>query len=105
MENLESIGAPFFENTNNRNTNNRNEKIEKIAYNAESQRLFVNESLYFGSVSAEVWAYKIGGYAVLDKYLKSHKGESIDYKHFERVIKTLHKSLEIESKIAGISLE
>ncbi|MGX3044484.1 type ISP restriction/modification enzyme [Helicobacter sp. T3_23-1056] len=84
--------------------NERNEKIEKIAYNAESKRLFVNASLYFENVSAEVWEYKIGGYAVLDKYLKSHKGENIDYAHFERVIKTLHKSLQIQSKIAQIPL-
>ena len=100
MENLDSIGAPFFENTNK-----RNEKIEKIAYNAEHKRLFVNSSLYFDKVSAEVWGYKIGGYQVLDKYLKSHKGENIDYAHFERVIKTLHKSLEIQSKITQISLD
>ena len=96
----ESVGEPLFNDTAN-----KNERIDKIAYNTESKRLFVNASLYFANVSAEVWEYKIGGYAVLDKYLKSHKGESIDYTHFERVIKTLHKSLEIESKIAQISLD
>ncbi|MGX3010592.1 type ISP restriction/modification enzyme [Helicobacter sp. 23-1044] len=96
----ESVGEPLFGDLSD-----KNEKIEKIAYNAESKRLFVNVSLYFDNVSAEVWEYKIGGYAVLDKYLKSHKGESIDYAHFERVIKTLHKSLQIQSKIAEIGIE
>ncbi len=95
----ESVGEPHFNDLGD-----KNEKIQKIAYNAESKRLFVNASLYFEAVSAEVWEYKIGGYAVLDKYLKSHKGESIDYAHFECVIKTLHKSLELESKIAQIPL-
>ena len=95
----ESVGEALFSDLSN-----KNEKIEKIAYNAESKGLFVNSSLYFDNVSAEVWEYKIGGYAVLDKYLKSHKGESIDYDHFECIIKTLHKSLEIQSKIAQISL-
>ena len=96
----ESVGEPHFNDLGD-----KNEKIQKIAYNAESKRLFVNESLYFEAVSAEVWEYKIGGYAVLDKYLKSHKGESIDYAHFECVIKTLHKSLELESKIAKVAIE
>ena len=96
----ESVGEPRFNDLGD-----KNEKIQKIAYNAESKRLFVNESLYFEAVSAEVWEYKIGGYAVLDKYLKSHKGESIDYTHFECVIKTLHKSLELESKIAKVAIE
>lgn len=47
---------------------------------------------------------EIRGYQVLDKYLKSHKGKEIDYRHFSRVIRTLHKSLEIESQIAKIDL-
>ncbi|WP_258865523.1 type ISP restriction/modification enzyme [Helicobacter sp. MIT 99-5507] len=60
--------------------------------------------MYFDKVSPQVWDYKIGGYQVLDKYLKSHKGEEIDYSHFQKVIQTLHKSLEIESKIAKIEI-
>lgn len=96
----ESVGEPRFNDLGD-----KNEKIQKIAYNAKSKRLFVNASLYFEAVSAEVWEYKIGGYAVLDKYLKSHKGESIDYTHFECVIKTLHKSLELESKIAKVAID
>ncbi len=95
----ESITEPLFANAQN-----RNEKIEKIAYNAEEQKLYVNESLYFSNVSEEVWGYKIGGYAVCEKYLKSHKGEVLEHAHFERVITTLHKSIEIEAKIAKITL-
>ena len=95
----DSIGEALYKDAQNKNL-----RIEKILYNAESQTLFVNASLYFNHVSPKVWEYKIGGYQVLDKYLKSHKGEEIDYKHFERVIRALHKSLEIESAIATIDL-
>ena len=97
---LESITEPLFSNPQN-----RNERIEKIAYNAEQKRLYANESLYFSNVSEEVWGYKIGGYAVCEKYLKSHKGEILDYAHFERIISTLHESLRVESQIAKIALE
>ncbi|WP_258864419.1 type ISP restriction/modification enzyme [Helicobacter sp. MIT 01-3238] len=97
---LESITEPLFSNPQN-----RNERIEKIAYNAEQKRLYVNESLYFSDVSEEVWGYKIGGYSVCEKYLKSHKGEVLDYTHFERIITTLHESLRVESQIAKIALE
>uniref|UniRef100_UPI003A89E2C5 type ISP restriction/modification enzyme n=2 Tax=Helicobacter ganmani TaxID=60246 RepID=UPI003A89E2C5 len=83
---------------------NKNLKIEKIAYDAEVQKLFVNENLHFCGVNEAVWDYKIGGYQVLDKYLKSHKGEKIDHAHFSRVIQTLHRSLEIESQIAKVKL-
>ncbi|MDL0081017.1 type ISP restriction/modification enzyme [Helicobacter zhangjianzhongii] len=78
--------------------------IEKPNYNAESKQLFINKSLYFDKVDSRVWEYKIGGYAVCEKYLKSHKGEEIDFIHFQKIIQTLHKSLELESKITAIEI-
>ncbi|TLE12256.1 type ISP restriction/modification enzyme [Helicobacter bilis] len=100
MSELESIGEPLYNDKNDKNL-----IIEKPSYNAESKRLFINTSLYFDKVESRVWAYKIGGYQVLDKYLKSHKGEEIDFTHFQKIIQTLHKSLEMESKISDISLD
>ncbi|WP_366107248.1 type ISP restriction/modification enzyme [uncultured Helicobacter sp.] len=87
-----------------KDTKNKNLKIEKIIYEPKEQKLFVNENLHFCGVNEAVWDYKIGGYQVLDKYLKSHKGEKIDHAHFSRVIQTLHRSLEIESQIAKVKL-
>ena len=87
-----------------KDSKNKNLKIEKIIYEPKEQKLFVNENLHFCGVSEAVWEYKIGGYQVLDKYLKSHKGEKIDHAHFSRVIQTLHRSLEIESQIAKVKL-
>lgn len=95
----EQIGEAKYKNTENKNL-----KIEKIIYEPKEQKLFINDSLHFCGVSEAVWEYKIGGYAVLDKYLKSHKGEEIDFKHFSRIIQALHRSLEIESQITNIKL-
>lgn len=99
LKNLESIGEPLY-----LDTKNKSHIIEKPNYKDKEQRLFVNKSLYFENVSKEVWWYKIGGYQVLDKYLKSHKGEEIDFNYFQKVIQALHKSLEIENKILEIKL-
>lgn len=95
----EQIGEAKYKNTENKNL-----KIEKIIYEPKEQKLFVNDSLHFCGVSETVWEYKIGGYAVLDKYLKSHKGEEIDFKHFSRIIQALYRSLEIESQITNIKI-
>ncbi|GAB0172916.1 hypothetical protein NHP164001_09320 [Helicobacter trogontum] len=97
MSELESIGEPLYNDKNDKNL-----IIEKPSYNAESKRLFINKSLYFDKVDSSVWEYKIGGYQVLDKYLKSHKDEAINFAYFEKIIQTLHKSLEIEREIAKI---
>ncbi|WP_432631516.1 type ISP restriction/modification enzyme [Brachyspira sp.] len=91
------VGEPMFEDNKN-----KNETISKINYNENEKKLFVNESLYFKNVDKEVWEYKIGGYQVLDKYLKSHKNENIDYEHFENVIKILSVSIDIEAEISKL---
>lgn len=100
LENLKiqkEVGEPMF-----KENQNKNEKIVKAIYNENEKDLFVNESLYFKNVDKEVWEYKIGGYQVLDKYLKSHKNENIDYEHFENVIKILTRSIEIEVEISKL---
>lgn len=79
-------------------------KISKITYAKETKELFINKNLYFEKVESSVWEYKIGGYQVLDKYLKSHKDEEIDFEYFQKIIQTLHKSLEIEREIAKVKL-
>ena len=82
----------------------KNNKIEKPIYNEKENKLFINKSLYFDKVSKEVWLYKIGGYQVLDKYLKSHKGEDIDYSYFQKIIQILDKSLILENEIYNVNL-
>ncbi|EAI5082236.1 DNA methyltransferase, partial [Campylobacter jejuni] len=62
-----NIGEALFKDIKNKNF-----KIQKIKYNKDVKELFINESLYFNKVSPEIYEFKIGGYAVLDKYLKSH---------------------------------
>ncbi len=98
-QDLPPIGEPLYKDTANKDL-----KISKITYTKETKELFINKSLYFEKVESSVWEYKIGGYQVLDKYLKSHKDEEIDFEYFQKIIQTLHKSLEIERKIAKVKL-
>jgi len=55
--------------------------IKKPSHNEPDQRLYINHSAYFRGVSQEIYDYRIGGYGVLDKYLKSHKNEPCDFDH------------------------
>ncbi len=97
-QDLPPIGEPLYKDTANKDL-----KISKITYAKETKELFINKSLYFEKVESSVWEYKIGGYQVLDKYLKSHKDEAINFEYFQKIIQTLHKSLEIEREITKIS--
>ncbi|EGK1211089.1 N-6 DNA methylase [Campylobacter jejuni] len=94
-----NVGEALFKDIKNKNL-----KIQKIKYNKDTKELFINESLYFTKVSLEIYEFKIGGYAVLDKYLKSHKEEDIDYNHFALIIQTLNETLKIQDEISKINL-
>ncbi|HEH4580305.1 TPA: DNA methyltransferase [Campylobacter jejuni] len=94
-----NVGEALFKDIKNKNF-----KIQKVKYNKDTKELFINESLYFTKVSLEIYEFKIGGYAVLDKYLKSHKEEDIDHKHFTLIIQTLDETLKIQDEISKINL-
>ncbi|QEF30698.1 DNA methyltransferase [Helicobacter pylori] len=79
----------------------RNPIIKKPSHN--EQRLYINHSAYFGGVSQEIYDYRIGGYCVLDKYLKSHKNEPCDFDHVTRIIKVIARTIEIQKTLGFLT--
>src|SRR5262249_39050299 len=68
-------------------------EVEKQAYDENQQRLFINKDQYFSSVPKGVWEFQIGGYQVLDKYLKSRKGRVLtldEIENIQDVVRVLH---------------
>jgi hypothetical protein len=60
--------------------------VEKPGYAAAQQRLHINAERYFAPVPEDVWNFHIGGYQVLDKYLKSRKGRHLSLDEIENVM-------------------
>ncbi|GHQ01791.1 hypothetical protein VN0272_00320 [Helicobacter pylori] len=79
----------------------RNPIISKPSHN--EQRLYINHSAYFSGVSQEIYDYRIGGYGVLDKYLKSHKNESCDFDHVSNIIKVIARTIEIQKTLGFLT--
>ncbi|NPA33476.1 MAG: N-6 DNA methylase [Chlorobi bacterium] len=75
------------------------DKIDKISYDEENQRIYINESQYFEPVPAEVWNYHIGGYQVLKKWLKDRKSETIDPLHYLKIITAIKETIAIQKQI------
>ncbi|WP_259458459.1 type ISP restriction/modification enzyme [Helicobacter pylori] len=69
-----TIGESYY-----KEAHDRNPIIKKPSHNEPEKRLYINHSAYFRGVSKEIHDYRIGGYGVLDKYLKSHKNESCNF--------------------------
>ncbi|WRC38689.1 N-6 DNA methylase [Helicobacter pylori] len=81
----------------------RNPIIKKPSHNEPEQRLYINHSAYFRGVSQEIHDYMIGGYGVLDKYLKSHKNESCDFDRVTNIIKVIARTIEIQKTLGFLT--
>ncbi|MFP6139256.1 type ISP restriction/modification enzyme [Helicobacter pylori] len=77
--------------------------IKKPIHNELEKRLYINSSAYFVGVSQEIYDYRIGGYGVLDKYLKSHKGEPCDFDHVTNIIKVIARTIEIQKTLGFLT--
>ncbi len=81
----------------------RNPIISKPSHNEPEKRLYINHSAYFVGVSQEIYDYRIGGYCVLDKYLKSHKNEPCNFDHVTRIIKVIARTIEIQKTLGFLT--
>lgn len=80
-----------------------NDRIEKVTYKEDEQRIFINKEKYFEGVTPEVWNYHIGGYQVLHKYLKDRKDRMMDdAPRYCRIVTALYKTIEIQKQIDKI---
>lgn len=68
----------------------------------KNDQVWINNKQYFASIKDEIWNYQVGGYQVVDKWLKDRKGRilsSEDIKHYCKVATALAKTIEIQKEI------
>ena len=61
--------------------------------------LNINKNKQIHGIPADVWAYRIGGYQVLDKWFKSHKGKTMtidDFDHISNVVGLIAETMKIQ---------
>ena len=66
-------------------TGKGDERVETIRYSALDRHIHINATQGFANVPSEVWDFTIGGYQVLDKYLKSRRGRILTLDEIENV--------------------
>lgn len=85
---------------------NGNNIVEDLKF--IDNKFFINESQYFNLVSNKVYKFFIGGYQILEKYLKDRKGKQLtleEIENIENIIRviayTLDKMIEIDDLTKG----
>lgn len=51
--------------------------VEAARFSPEQHAIWINKTQLFKPAPQAVWDFRIGGYQVLDKYLKSRKGREL----------------------------
>ena len=78
---------------------NTSEDLEIGAIKYKDGVLHLNASKRILGIPADVWNYRIGGYQVLDKWFKSHKGETMTidrFSHIENVVGLLAETVKVQ---------
>ncbi|WP_377476370.1 MAG: N-6 DNA methylase [Microcoleus anatoxicus] len=81
--------------------------VTQVTYNESEWRVYINKQQYFQGIFPEVWAFKIGGYQVLDKWLKDRKkaNRSLSFDevlHYQRVVVAMKETMQIMAEIDDV---
>jgi hypothetical protein len=79
-------------------------EVEKVRY-AEDGRVYINKTQYFEGVEPQVWEFHIGGYQVLEKWLKDRKGRTLSYddvSHYGKIVVALKETIRLMEEIDAI---
>jgi predicted helicase len=80
-------------------------KVEKIVFDEENWKVFLNKDQYFEGIPKEVWKYRIGAYQVMEKYLKDRKGRKLsldEINHYMKVAKAIRLTIELQERIDDV---
>jgi predicted helicase len=89
-------------------------QVTEVTYNSELQRVYINKQSYFTDIPPHIWEFKIGGYQVLDKWLKDRKNANRklsieEINHYQKIVIALTDTLrlmqEIDRIIPGFPIE
>jgi hypothetical protein len=65
-------------------------------------RVYINKTQYFEGVEPEVWAFQIGGYQVLHKWLKDRRGRKLSFDdlfHYQKIVVALKETMRLMEEI------
>ncbi|GER92639.1 DNA methyltransferase [hot springs metagenome] len=75
-------------------------KVEKVAY--KDKRLYINDSQFFDSIEPSLYQYQIGGYRVLEKWLKDRRDRILsldEIRHYCQIVGIIKETIILQGEI------
>jgi len=79
--------------------------VKSVKY--KENKAYINKDQFFDGIPEDVWNFYIGGYRVLDKWLKSRKNRELsssEIEHFLQVVEIIKETIEYMKKIDEIKI-
>lgn len=80
-------------------------EIEKVTYLDNTVWINKDQTEGFRGVPENVWNFRIGGYQVCEKWLKSRKGRQLstdDITHYQKIVMALNETIRIMGEIDAV---
>ncbi|MDX8401261.1 MAG: type ISP restriction/modification enzyme [Mariprofundaceae bacterium] len=77
--------------------------VEKVQY--RDGAVWINKDQCFAGVDEADWAFRIGGYQPLQKWLKDRKGRTLsfeDIEHWQRIVVAIHETRRLMAEIDAV---
>jgi len=77
-------------------------KVEKVRHDEKNRRVYINKTQFFAGVPKNDWDFFIGGYQVLDKWLKSRTNRVLsaeEVQHYQRLVAVIQKTRQLMKKV------
>ncbi len=99
---LHTLHRPGLHEVNCRCPVDGSHVVQKVRYDEASQQLYINAEQFFAPVPPEVWAFRVGGYAVCEKWLTERRGQKLSLDErldFLRIITAIAETLRLQAEI------
>jgi predicted helicase len=76
--------------------------IKKVTYDPSEKRVYIDGQQYFSNIEKETWEYQIGGYQVMEKWLKDRKNRVLsiqDIEHYIKISRALQLTIQYQERI------
>ncbi|UCH95792.1 MAG: DNA methyltransferase, partial [Candidatus Aminicenantes bacterium] len=76
--------------------------VKQVKYVESDKRVYINENQYFSNIDKDIWEYQVGGYQVMEKWLKDRKKRALsleDIEHYIKIARALQLTLQYQEKI------
>jgi len=99
---LHLLKSPLLASSPARYPETGDDTVEAVRYDEAHERVYLNKTQYFSGIGPALYEFQVGGYQVLNKWLKDRKGRKLsheDISHYLQVAAALTHTMRLMQEI------